>query len=91
MSRIWYKASNKEQFNKMYLQLLKKAGIKTMKMTMYEEDLDAFIKKAEINAIQIIDKAVVNHQPYIVVEIAQKGLSDMTVKELEMIAKGESI
>lgn len=71
------------QSQNIYFQILKMAGIETDKLAIPESALPHIQKK--FRAVHIVSNEVINHIPYVVIQICYKGLSEMTKKEASQV------
>lgn len=71
--------------NEVYLDQLKAAGYETYIVFMPTAFFDTFVKRTRIHAIKVIETIVADHQSYMKIEVASKGISDLTTQEIERL------
>lgn len=74
-----------DKFNRMkiYLSILKEYGVETYKIAIAKDNLNDYIKRNNIHAMNIINEDIVNHHVYIAIETCKKGISQMSVNEIK--------
>lgn len=68
-----------------YLQILRMAGQRTYRLTLEEDALEEFKKQKGIKAVSILSRDIINHKPYVYVEVCMSGISEMDKKEVSQV------
>lgn len=71
------------QSESIYFHILQMSGIDTYKIPIPENALADFRKK--VKSLRVLTGEVVNGQPYVVVQVCLKGISEMSKKELSQV------
>lgn len=74
---------NVSQSDNIYFQILNMSGIKTYKALIQEEALKPL--KAKVRAVSVIANEVIDHIPYVLVNVCVVGVSEMSKKELSSV------
>ena len=75
----------KSEKDKVYMQILKMAGVRTYKLVLEENALETFMNNRNVKCVSVLSREVVNHRPMALVEVCMTGISEMDKKEVSRV------